>query len=72
MVPMVMVVGDMTGNIDSPLYGMFTIGSTLDQQMNLEQYYIHQPDGLSGVAVLWDGNGPLPTKHSVTWGLPMR
>ncbi|MCG6398992.1 efflux RND transporter permease subunit [Vibrio fluvialis] len=55
MVPMVMVVGDMTGDIDSPLYGMFSIGSALDQQMNLEQYYIHQPDGLSGVAVLWDG-----------------
>ncbi|MBY8084384.1 efflux RND transporter permease subunit [Vibrio fluvialis] len=55
MVPMVMVVGDMTGDIDSPLYGMFSIGSRLDQQMNLEQYYIHQPDGLSGVAVLWDG-----------------
>ena len=39
----------------APLYGMFSIGSALDQQMNLEQYYIYQPDGLSGVAVLWDG-----------------
>ncbi|EGR4478003.1 efflux RND transporter permease subunit [Vibrio cholerae] len=55
LVPMVMVVGDMSGNLDSPLYGMFEIGFALEEQMGLEQYYIHQPDGLSGVAVAWDG-----------------
>lgn len=55
MVPMVMVVGDMSGSLDSPLYGMFNIGSALDTQMNLEQYYINQPDGLEGISVLWDG-----------------
>lgn len=55
MVPMVMVVGDMSGSLDSPLYGMFSIGSALDSQMNLEQNYINQPDGLEGVSVLWDG-----------------
>lgn len=55
LVPMVMVVGDMSGNLDSPLYGMFEIGFALDEQMGLDQYYIHQPDGLSGVAVAWDG-----------------
>lgn len=55
MVPMVMVVGDMAGSLDSPLYGMFNIGSTLDSEMNLEQYYINQPDGLEGISVLWDG-----------------
>lgn len=55
MVPMVMVVGDMSGSLDSPLYGMFNIGSALDSQMNLEQYYINQPDGLEGISVLWDG-----------------
>lgn len=55
MVPMVMVVGDMSGALDSPLYGMFNIGSALDSQMNLEQYYINQPDGLEGISVLWDG-----------------
>lgn len=55
MVPMVMVVGDMAGSLDSPLYGMFNIGSALDSQMNLEQYYINQPDGLEGISVLWDG-----------------
>lgn len=50
-----MVVGDMSGSLDSPLYGMFNIGSALDSQMNLEQYYINQPDGLEGISVLWDG-----------------
>lgn len=55
MVPMVMVVGDMSGSLDSPLYGMFNVGSALDSQMNLEQYYINQPDGLEGISVLWDG-----------------
>ena len=55
MVPMVMVVGDMSGSLDSPLYGMFNIGSALDSQMNLDQYYINQPDGLEGISVLWDG-----------------
>ncbi len=55
MVPMVMVVGDMSGSLDSPLYGMFNIGSALDSQMNLGQYYINQPDGLDGISVLWDG-----------------
>lgn len=55
LVPMVMVVGDMSGELDSPLYGMFEIGFALDEQMGLAQYYIHQPDGLSGVAVAWDG-----------------
>ncbi|SDH01099.1 Multidrug efflux pump subunit AcrB [Vibrio xiamenensis] len=55
MVPMVMVVGDMAGSVDSPLYGMFNIGSALNKQMQVEQYYIHQPDGLHGVSILWDG-----------------
>ncbi|WP_038176655.1 efflux RND transporter permease subunit [Vibrio pacinii] len=55
MVPMIMVVGDMSGSVDSPLYGMFNIGSALDSQMDVEQYYINQPDGLEGVSVLWDG-----------------
>lgn len=55
LVPMVMVVGDMAGELDSPLYGMFAIGHALDQQMGLDQYYTQQPDGLSAIAVAWDG-----------------
>lgn len=55
LVPMVMVVGDMSGSVDSPLYGMFNIGAAIDKQMDVEQYYINQPDGLDGISILWDG-----------------
>ncbi|KHT47512.1 efflux RND transporter permease subunit [Vibrio sinaloensis] len=55
MVPMVMVVGDMSGSVDSPLYGMFTIGSAIDEKMDVEQFYVNQPDGLQGISILWDG-----------------
>lgn len=55
MVPMVMVVADMAGELDSPLYGMFDLVGKLDEAMTLEQYYVAQPDGLNGVSVRWDG-----------------
>ncbi|MBQ4680391.1 efflux RND transporter permease subunit [Aeromonas dhakensis] len=49
--PMVMVVADMGGHADSPLYGMFAAGADID----LPQYYVQQPDKLGEVALLWDG-----------------
>ncbi len=49
--PMVMVVADMGGHADSPLYGMFAAGADI----SLPQYYVHQPDKLGEVALLWDG-----------------
>jgi multidrug efflux pump subunit AcrB len=56
LVPMIMVVGDMAGERDSPLYGMFEIGSRLKQlPFKVEQNYIHQPSGLSKIGLLWDG-----------------
>jgi multidrug efflux pump subunit AcrB len=51
MQPMVMVVADMGGHADSPLYGMFAAGADI----SLPQYYVHQPDKLGEVALLWDG-----------------
>lgn len=51
MQPMVMVVADMGGHTDSPLYGMFAAGADID----LPQYYVQQPDKLGEVALLWDG-----------------
>ncbi|WP_324015165.1 efflux RND transporter permease subunit [Aeromonas hydrophila] len=51
MQPMVMVVADMGGHTDSPLYGMFAAGADID----LPQYYVQQPDKLGKVALLWDG-----------------
>ena len=56
MQPMVMVTADMAGKLDSPLYGMADIAGTLsDQHPAWEQSLIGQPDGLSGVAIKWDG-----------------
>ncbi len=55
-IPMVMVVADMAGELDSPLYGMFEIAlSTDDAGLPFNQHYIQQPDGLSDIAILWDG-----------------
>jgi multidrug efflux pump subunit AcrB len=56
MQPMVMVTADMAGKLDSPLYGMAEIAGTLrDQHPAWKQSLIGQPDGLSGVAIKWDG-----------------
>ncbi|MCC0183322.1 efflux RND transporter permease subunit [Aeromonas hydrophila] len=46
-----MVVADMGGHTDSPLYGMFAAGADI----SLPQYYVQQPDKLGEVALLWDG-----------------
>ncbi|MHA2938860.1 efflux RND transporter permease subunit [Vibrio sp. RC27] len=56
LVPTVMVVADMSGSTDSPLYGMFDVYSELDNlPFNIEQNLIEQPSGIDKVAVLWDG-----------------
>ncbi|WP_435235130.1 efflux RND transporter permease subunit [Psychromonas sp. PT13] len=56
MIPMIMVTADMSGDLNSPLYGMFDIaGKLADSDLNIEQYYIHQPSGTNQLAILWDG-----------------
>ncbi|WP_299788288.1 efflux RND transporter permease subunit [uncultured Shewanella sp.] len=57
MIPMVMVVADMAGKLDSPLYGMFEMAARIDSEdgLGFEQHYITQPSGLDSIAVLWDG-----------------
>ncbi|MCG9731205.1 efflux RND transporter permease subunit [Shewanella sp. Isolate13] len=71
MIPMIMVVADMAGPLDSPLYGMFDmvgqindkqdsslesdLGSDLSSSFSFEQHFISQPSGLDSVAILWDG-----------------
>jgi multidrug efflux pump subunit AcrB len=61
LLPVVYVVGDMTGKLDSPLYGMFGInsklsGTPLEQGGNLESYYFNQPGNpYAGYALKWDG-----------------
>ena len=57
MIPMIMVVADMAGELDSPLYGMFDMVNQFNQsdEMAFNQYYISQPSGLDEVAIKWDG-----------------
>ena len=61
LLPVVYVVGDMTGKIDSPLYGMFDIRSKIKNMKLpeggvLKEYFIHQPkDPYAGYAMKWDG-----------------
>ncbi|OGA12133.1 MAG: multidrug transporter AcrB [Betaproteobacteria bacterium RIFCSPLOWO2_02_64_14] len=61
LVPVVYVVGDMAGALDSPLYGMFAIrgavaGMALPQGGTLGEYFIRQPpDRYAGYALKWDG-----------------
>ncbi len=61
LLPVVYVVGDMGGKLDSPLYGMFDIrskinGMALKQGGTLGEWFIRQPsDPYAGYSVKWDG-----------------
>jgi len=60
MLPVVYVIGDMAGKLDSPLYGMADIyaklAQTKDTTGNLfTQYFISQPENPIGFSVKWDG-----------------
>jgi multidrug efflux pump subunit AcrB len=61
LLPVVYVTGDMAGDLDSPLYGMFDIngktdGMALEQGGTLEPYFFKQPsDPYAGYALKWDG-----------------
>jgi multidrug efflux pump subunit AcrB len=61
LLPVVYVLGDMGGKLDSPLYGMFDIRSKLQnlalpQGGTLGEYFIKQPkDPYAGYALKWDG-----------------
>ncbi|GGP53422.1 multidrug transporter AcrB [Shewanella algicola] len=62
MVPMIMVVADMAGPTGSPLYGMFDMVSQINHETEqgelaypIVQRFVDQPDGLTDVAILWDG-----------------
>ena len=61
LLPVVYVVGDMGGKLDSPLYGMFDIrskinGMELKEGGTLDEWFIRQPnDPYAGYSVKWDG-----------------
>jgi multidrug efflux pump subunit AcrB len=51
LLPVVMVMGDMSGRLDSPLYGMFDLAGKID----IEQRYISQPENPYYFSLKWDG-----------------
>ncbi len=62
LLPVVFVTGDMAGEVDSPLYGMFDVMRQLREPAVLplldepiEQYLINQPDNPYRYSLKWDG-----------------
>ena len=62
LLPVVMVMGDMAGELDSPLYGMFDLVGRIGEIANatntgysIEQRYISQPDNTYYFSLKWDG-----------------
>jgi multidrug efflux pump subunit AcrB len=59
LLPMVMVTGDLSGRLDSPLYGMAEIAGALpgggEQQGGIAQYLIRQPTDPYVPSLKWDG-----------------
>ncbi len=60
LLPVVYVMGDMVGELDSPLYGMFEISGQLrDMEIGkvgkLDQFFTRQPDNPYLYSLKWDG-----------------
>ena len=59
LLPVVYVMGDVAGDTDSPLYGLFPIASTLGDTMIddqiIEQLYTEQPKNPAAWTLKWDG-----------------
>ncbi|WP_430462790.1 efflux RND transporter permease subunit [Thalassolituus sp. LLYu03] len=54
--PVVFVTADMAGDLDSPLYGLFSIAFGMpDQGLNWEQWFIQQPALADDISMKWDG-----------------
>ncbi|MEZ5443564.1 MAG: efflux RND transporter permease subunit [Lysobacterales bacterium] len=57
--PVVYVLGDVSGGVDSPLYGMFSLVSQLAdtsvEGQQLSQHFIAAPEDSSQFAIKWDG-----------------
>ena len=59
LLPVVYVMGDMAGRLDSPLYGMFSLVGQLRREppggAALAQRFISQPDDANASTIKWDG-----------------
>lgn len=55
LLPVVYVTADTAGETDSPLYGLASISSKLDEQGGLPQWFVSQPDNPYEYSLKWDG-----------------
>jgi len=55
LLPVVYVTGDMAGDIDSPLYGMFDISARLEHENGPGQWFFNQPENPYDYNIKWDG-----------------
>jgi len=59
LLPVVFVTADMTGPLDSPLYGMFDLVGKVedlsDSDQPIEQYFVNPPDDPYKYSIKWDG-----------------
>jgi multidrug efflux pump subunit AcrB len=59
LLPVTFVTGDMAGELDSPLYGMFRLVGRIDEAspagVSLEQRFTSQPQDPNAFAIKWDG-----------------
>jgi len=55
LLPVVYVTGDMAGETDSPLYGMFTISEALEEKGGPDQWLLSQPENPYAYTIKWDG-----------------
>ena len=59
LLPVVYVMGDESGNADSPLYGMFDlVGQVADEAIDgqrLSQFFVRQPPDTASFGIKWDG-----------------
>ncbi|MES9828776.1 MAG: efflux RND transporter permease subunit [Candidatus Thiodiazotropha sp.] len=55
LLPVVYVTGDMAGETDSPLYGLFEISDQLQGDGGIEQWFLQQPENPYAYSLKWDG-----------------
>jgi len=77
LMPVVYVVGDMAGKLDSPLYGMFGIDSKLDGKVLQKAARCKTGTStcrqiLCFYALKWDGEWQVTFETSAIWALPMQ
>ncbi len=55
LLPVVYVTGDMAGETDSPLYGLFAIAGSMEAKDGVEQWFLSQPENPYAYSLKWDG-----------------